>query len=485
MALSSLTPQPVWNWFSQLCQIPHPSKHEEAIAQHIVEWAQSKSLAVTRDTVGNIIIKKNASPGFENRKGVIMQAHLDMVPQKNSDKVHDFTTDPIEPYIDGEWVTANGTTLGADNGIGLCATLAVLGDNTIEHGPLEALFTVDEEAGMTGAFGVEPGYLDGDILLNTDSEDEGEVYMGCAGGVDANIRFELSLEDAPQNHSAFSLVVEGLRGGHSGVDIHIGRGNANKVLARALFELAKKHPLRISSIDGGSLRNALPREASAEILVPNDALADFKADLNELTATMQFELGATEPDLAVFLDTGDDISQVMTLALQAKLLAALYGCPHGVFRMSDDIEGVVETSNNLGVIQTRNNEIYVQCLIRSLMDSRRVDAQNTIESIFTLAGATVDFTGAYPGWQPATDSKIMNVVRNTYQEMFGELPKIMVIHAGLECGLFKNAYPHWDMVSYGPTIRFPHSPDEKVKIDTVERFWELTLAILKNIPQRS
>lgn len=485
MALSTLTPQPLWQWFAQLCQIPHPSKHEEAIAQHIVEWAQEKSLAVSRDPVGNIIIKKDATPGYENRKGVIMQAHLDMVPQKNSDKEHDFTTDPIEPYIDGDWVTAKGTTLGADNGIGLCAILAVFGDNTIEHGPLEALLTVDEEAGMTGAFGLAPGYLDGEILLNTDSEDEGEVYMGCAGGVDANIRFALTLEESPPYHTALTLVVEGLKGGHSGVDIHLGRGNANKVLPRILFELAKKHPLRMSSLNGGSLRNALPREASAEILVPDDALTTFKADLSELTQTIQLELSATEPDLAVFLDPGDNIKHVFSTELQHKLLAALYGCPHGVFRMSDDIAGVVETSNNLGVIQTRHNEIYVQCLIRSLIDSRRVDAQNMIESVFTLAGATVDFSGAYPGWHPATDSQIMQVVRDTYQQLFGELPKIMVIHAGLECGLFKDAYPQWDMVSYGPTIRFPHSPDEKVNIATVERFWQLTLAILKNIPERA
>jgi len=485
MPLSTLTPQPVWSWFSQLCAIPHPSKQEEAIANHIVQWAQSKGLNVTRDTVGNVIIKKPATPGFENRKGVIMQAHLDMVPQKNNDTVHDFATDPIKPFIDGDWVTAQGTTLGADNGIGLCTTLAVLGDSSIEHGPLEALFTVDEEAGMTGAFGVEPGYLDGDILLNTDSEDEGEVYMGCAGGVDANIRFALTKDQAPAEHCAFSLVVEGLKGGHSGVDIHIGRGNANKSLTRVLFELSKGFAIRIASIDGGSLRNALPREASAELLIANSDVAAFKDALKALTATMKHELAAVEPDFEIFLDPSDDIEQVISLELQKKILASLYACPHGVFRMSDEIEGVVETSNNLGVIQTRNNELYVQCLIRSLMDSRRTDAQNTISSVFELAGASVDFTGAYPGWQPDTSSQIMEVVRETYNQLFGEVPKIMVIHAGLECGLFKDAYPHWDMVSYGPTIRFPHSPDEKVLIDTVGRFWQLTLAILKNIPVKA
>ncbi len=485
MPLSTLTPQPVWNWFAQLCAIPHPSKQEEAIATHIVSWAQNKGLSVTRDTVGNVIIKKPATPGYENRKGVIMQAHLDMVPQKNNDTEHDFATDPIKPYIDGDWVTAQGTTLGADNGIGLCATLAVLEDDSIEHGPLEALFTVDEEAGMTGAFGLEPGYFDGEILLNTDSEDEGEVYMGCAGGVDANIRFSLTHDQAPQEHKAFALVVEGLKGGHSGVDIHLGRGNANKVLTRALFELANSFDLRIASIDGGSLRNALPREASAEILVPNAQVAAFKEALSELTATFKQELSAVEPDLAIFLDPSEAIEQVFDMNLQKRLLASLYACPHGVFRMSDEIDGVVETSNNLGVIQTRNGEVYIQCLIRSLMDSRRSDAQNSIASVFELAGASVEFSGAYPGWQPDTSSQIMGVVRETYNELFGEVPKIMVIHAGLECGLFKDAYPNWDMVSYGPTIRFPHSPDEKVLIATVERFWQLTLAILKNIPIKS
>ncbi|MDP2560537.1 aminoacyl-histidine dipeptidase [Psychrobium sp. 1_MG-2023] len=485
MPLSTLSPQSVWSWFSQLCAIPHPSKHEEALATYIIDWATKKNLTVTRDTVGNIIIKKPATPGYENRKGVIMQAHLDMVPQKNNDTQHDFLTDPIKPYIDGEWVTAQGTTLGADNGIGLCATLAVLGDENIEHGPLEALLTVDEEAGMTGAFGLEPGYFDGEILLNTDSEEEGEVYMGCAGGVDANISFATEFEAAPAEHTAFSLVVEGLKGGHSGVDIHLGRGNANKVLTRVLFELSDTFKLKLASIDGGSLRNALPREASAELLVPNEQVTEFKQAVTQWTETFKQELQAVEPDLAIFVDPTDDIEQVLSQSLQTRLLAALYGCPHGVFRMSDEIDGVVETSNNLGVIQTRHNEIRVQCLIRSLMDSRRIDTQNTIGSIFSLAGATVDFSGAYPGWKPNTSSEAMAVVRDTYNELFGEIPKVMVIHAGLECGLFKDAYPHWDMVSYGPTIRFPHSPDEKVKIDTVERFWQLTLAILKNIPEKT
>jgi len=484
VALSTLSPQPVWRWFAQLCSIPHPSKHEEALAQHIVQWAKSKSLSVSRDAVGNIIIKKPASPGFENLQGVILQAHLDMVPQKNNNQTHDFTKDPIQPYIDGDWVTAKGTTLGADNGIGLSAILAVLDDSSIEHGPLEALLTIDEEMGMTGAFGLEAGLLDGQILLNTDSEDEGEIYMGCAGGVDANIHFSLEFEPTPAKHSAFCLVVEGLRGGHSGVDIHLGRGNANKLLARALFELCKIYPVRLVNFNGGSLRNALPREATAELVIPTASLADFKQDLLSLTTTLQAELAETEPDLELFLDPEELPEQVLEPTLQTRLLAALYACPYGVLRMSDAIEGVVETSNNLGVIQTRHNEIYIQCLVRSLLDSRRVDVQNMLGSVFDLAGAKIDFSGAYPGWQPVTDSKIMQVVSDTYQQLFDQVPKIMVIHAGLECGLFKDAYPHWDMLSYGPTICFPHSPDEKVEIATVDRFWQLTLAILKNIPER-
>lgn len=484
MPLSTLTPQPVWNWFSQLCAIPHPSKHEEQLAEYIVNWANDKGLNVVRDNVGNIILKKPATPNFENRKGVIMQAHLDMVPQKNNDTKHDFTKDPIKPYIDGDWVTAKGTTLGADNGIGLCAILAVFDDDTIEHGPLEALLTVDEEAGMTGAFGVEAGFLDGDILLNTDSEDEGEVYMGCAGGIDATAKFEIEFEIAPENHAAVSLVIEGLKGGHSGVDIHLGRANANKLLTRVLFELAPKYDVRLVSIDGGSLRNALPREASAELLIPEQNLTNFQADVQLWCATFKQELSHVESDLAIFVDPSDSESQVFTRDFQTRLLAAIYGVPHGVYRMSDEIEGIVETSNNIGVIQTRHTHVSVQCLIRSLMDSRRIDVQNTVGSIFSLAGANIEFSGAYPGWKPDTSSQAMTVVRDTYQELFGEIPKIMVIHAGLECGLFKDAYPHWDMVSYGPTIRFPHSPDEKVLIDTVDRFWQLTLAILKNIPEK-
>ncbi len=485
MPLSTLTPQPVWNWFSQLCAIPHPSKHEEQLAEYIVNWANDKGLNVVRDTVGNIIIKKPATTGYENRKGVIMQAHLDMVPQKNNDKKHNFNTDPIKPYIDGDWVTADGTTLGADNGIGLCAILAVFGDNTIEHGPLEALLTVDEEAGMTGAFGVEAGFFDGEILLNTDSEDEGEVYMGCAGGIDATAKFDIEFENAPENHTAVSLVIEGLKGGHSGVDIHLGRANANKLLTRVLFELAPKFDVRLVSIDGGSLRNALPREASAELLIPKEHLKDFETDVQAWCTIFKHELSSVEPDLAIFVDASEPESQVFTRDFQTRLLAAIYGVPHGVYRMSDEIEGVVETSNNIGVIQTRQKHVSVQCLIRSLMDSRRIDVQNTVGSIFSLAGASVSFSGAYPGWKPDTSSQAMSVVRDTYQELFGEIPKVMVIHAGLECGLFKDAYPHWDMVSYGPTIRFPHSPDEKVLIDTVDRFWQLTLAILKNIPEKS
>ena len=485
MPLSQLQPQPVWHWFSQLCSIPHPSKHEEELAQYIVNWATNQGLDVKRDKVGNVIIKKPATPGMENRKGVILQAHLDMVPQKNSDKDHDFTKDPIEAYVDGEWVTARGTTLGADNGIGLCASLAVLADNSIEHGPLEALFTVDEEAGMTGAFGLEAGWLEGEILLNTDSEDEGEVYMGCAGGVDTNVSFAKQTDAVPADHRALNINISGLRGGHSGVDIHLGRGNANKVLTRLLMMASTTYQVRLAHIDGGSLRNAIAREADAVILVPNAHLADFIADFTTLSRVIGEELTATEPDLLVSLDEAPQPESVFAADLQEKLLAALYGCPHGVFRMSDEIEGVVETSNNLGVIKTEEDRIYVQCLIRSLQDSCRRDAQTTIGSIFTLAGAQVEFTGGYPGWKPNTDSQIMQVVRETYQDLFGELPKIMVIHAGLECGLFKDAYPEWDMVSYGPTIRFPHSPDEKVKIDTVERFWQLTLAILKNIPEKA
>lgn len=483
--ISQLSPQPVWQFFDQICSIPHPSKHEEALAQHIIQFAEAEGLEVRRDAVGNVFIKKPATPGMEDRKGVVLQAHIDMVPQKNEDTDHDFTTDPIQPYIDGEWVTAKGTTLGADNGMGMAACLAVLASKGIEHGPLEVLLTIDEEAGMTGAFGLEEGWLEGDILLNTDSEQEGEVYMGCAGGVDGSLVVDIQRDTTPAGYQAVKLVVKGLKGGHSGCDIHTGRGNANKILGRFLFGHAEELGLRLTSLTGGSLRNAIPREASAVVTLP----AANVDKLNELFAYYQellvAELGRVETDINLFTEATELPADVLATADQQRFINMLNACPNGVIRMSDDIQGVVETSLNVGVITTEADKITVLCLIRSLIDSGRSNVEGMLKAVATLAGASCEFSGTYPGWKPDADSEVMHLFRETYESIYGRVPNIMVIHAGLECGLFKKPYPNMDMISFGPTIKFPHSPDEKVQIDTVALFWEQMVAILKNIPVKA
>lgn len=480
--ITQLAPHVLWTFFDKICAIPHPSKYEEPLAQYIVQWASSIGLSVLRDDVGNIIIKKPATKGMENRKGVVLQAHMDMVPQKNESTNHDFVTDPIRPYIDGEWVTADGTTLGADNGIGLAACLAVLDSKDIEHGPLEVLITIDEEAGMTGAFGLKKGSLDGEILLNTDSEQEGEVYMGCAGGVDASLTFDIERDLLPEGYIGQSIEIKGLKGGHSGCDIHTGRANANKLLGRFLAEHAKELDARVLSIHGGSLRNAIPREAFADIALPAENVETLRTLFGHFETLLKNELSVIETSMTLSIKDHDIKEKPLTPALQTRLIATLNACPNGVIRMSDDIEGVVETSLNLGVITTKENKITLLFLIRSLADSGRSYVESMMASLGELAGANVTFSGAYPGWKPDADSKIMQVFRKTYEGIYGRVPKIMVIHAGLECGLFKEPYPNMDMISFGPTIKFPHSPDEKVNIATVALFWEQMIAILKAIP---
>ena len=480
--ITQLSPTAVWHFFDQICSIPHPSKYEEQLAQYIVSFAQAEGLDVRRDNTGNVIIKKPATAGMENRKGVVLQAHIDMVPQKNEDTVHDFTQDPILPFIDGEWVTATGTTLGADNGMGMATCLAILAAKDIEHGPLEVLLTIDEETGMTGAFGLEAGWLEGDILLNTDSEQEGEVYMGCAGGVDVALTIDIQREAIPAEHQAIKLVVKGLKGGHSGCDIHTGRGNANKIMARFLVGHANELDLRLNNFIGGSLRNALPREATVIATLPAANIDKLNALFAHYQQIVSAELGHVETDITLFTEACALPSDVMVLADQTRLMHTLNVCPNGVIRMSDDIEGVVETSLNMGVITTEANTVTILCLIRSLIDSGRSYVEGMLQSLAALTGAQCDISGAYPGWKPDADSEIMQVFRDTYQQMYGNKPNIMVIHAGLECGLFKEPYPEMDMLSFGPTIKFPHSPDEKVKIDTVQMFWDQMLAILKNIP---
>jgi len=485
-ALSQLKPASLWQLFEKICSIPHPSKHEQKISLWIQDWAKELGLAIKEDAVGNLFIKKPATVGMEDRKGVILQAHMDMVPQKNNDTDHDFLTDPIKPYIidSGDWVTAEGTTLGADNGVGLSSALAILASDDVAHGPIEVLVTIDEEAGMTGAFGLESGWLDGDILINTDSEQEGEVYMGCAGGIDGNANFALAFEAVTSDQQAFNLSISGLKGGHSGVDIHTGRANANKLLVRFLLDASNEFGIKLTELNGGSLRNAIPREANASFVVAKDKVAALTSALADYLATIRANLAAIETDIDMLLISPEDFEQCWTTATQAAILRALNACPNGVIRMSDDIEGIVESSLNLGVIRTRGNKFNAMVLVRSLHDDGRLETQRTVQSVFELAGASIEFSSAYPGWKPDTNSAIMKTVRDTYQDLFDKVPAVMVIHAGLECGLFKTAYPHWDMVSIGPTIKFPHSPDEKIEIATVAQYWQLLVAVLGNIPKK-
>ena len=483
--LSQLSPQPLWDIFAKICSIPHPSYHEEALAVHILEWAKEKGIYTERDQVGNILLRKAATAGMENRKPVVLQAHLDMVPQKNNDTVHDFTTDPIQPYVDGEWLKARGTTLGADNGIGMASALAVLADPNVEHGPLEVLLTMTEEAGMDGAFGLQPNWLQGEILINTDSEEEGEIYMGCAGGIDFITRLPLERELPPAGYHTLKLTIKGLKGGHSGCDIHLGLGNANKLLARFLFEQAKALDIRILDLNGGTLRNAIPREAFATLSLPAANVEQLKALSQDYLAVLKNELSAVEKNVTVLVEASDSNEHPLTQDSRDRLLALLNATPNGVIRMSDEVKGVVETSLNLGVVTMEDDHAEIICLIRSLIDSGKDAVVGTLTALGQLAGAKTSPKGGYPGWQPDAHSPVMALVRETYQKLFNKTPNIMVIHAGLECGLFKKPYPDMDMVSIGPTITGPHSPDEQVHIGSVDLYWKLLTALLKAIPPRA
>ena len=483
--LSQLSPQPLWQIFADICSIPHPSYHEEALAAHIVAWAKEKGIHVERDEVGNVLLRKPASRGMENRKPVVLQAHLDMVPQKNNDTVHDFTKDPIQPYIDCDWVKARGTTLGADNGIGMASALAVLADDSVSHGPIEVLLTMTEEAGMEGAFGLKAGWLQADILINTDSEEEGEIYMGCAGGIDFITTLPLQREAVPASHEIVKLTIKGLKGGHSGGDIHLGLGNANKLMARFLAGHATELGLRVLDLNGGTLRNAIPREATAVLAVPSANLAKLKTLAETFLSILKIELAAVEKNLNIQVESAQSDSQALTSDSQQRFIALLNGTPNGVVRMSDEVKGVVETSLNVGVVTTDAKEAQIICLIRSLIDSGKDSVVSQLTSLGELAGAHVEAKGSYPGWKPDANSPVMHLVRETYQKLFDTTPNIMVIHAGLECGLFKKPYPEMDMVSIGPTITGPHSPDEQVHIASVGQYWQLLTALLKAIPEKA
>lgn len=480
--LSQLSPQPLWDIFAKICSIPHPSYHEEQLAEHIMGWAKEKGLHAERDQVGNILIRKPATAGMENRKPVVLQAHLDMVPQKNNDTVHDFTKDPIQPYIDGEWVKARGTTLGADNGIGMASALAVLADDSVEHGPLEVLLTMTEEAGMDGAFGLQANWLQADILINTDSEEEGEIYMGCAGGIDFISTLPLSREAIPAGFETFKLTLKGLKGGHSGGDIHLGLGNANKLLARFLAGHAAELDLRLVDFNGGTLRNAIPSEAFATVAVSAAKADELKKLSSVYLEILKNELSAKEKNLTVVLESVTTDKVALTAQSRDTFVQLLNATPNGVIRNSDVAKGVVETSLNVGVVTMGDDSAEIICLIRSLIDSGKEYVVSMLESLGTLAGAKTSAKGSYPGWQPDASSPVMALVRETYQRLFNSTPNIQVIHAGLECGLFKKPYPDMDMVSIGPTITGPHSPDEQVHIESVGHYWTLLTELLKAIP---
>lgn len=484
-SLSQLAPQSLWQLFEKICSIPHPSHHEEALAQYIMGWAKERNLFVERDKVGNILIRKPATKGLENLKPVVLQAHLDMVPQKNDDTQHNFEKDPILAYVDDGWVKARGTTLGADNGIGMASALAALADDSVSHGPLEVLLTMTEETGMDGAFGLQPNWLQAEILINTDSETEGEVYMGCAGGVDAVTSLSLQRQALPAGYQTVQVSLKGLKGGHSGAEIHLGLGNANKLMARFLCGEAGKLGLKLISINGGTLRNAIPREANAVVAVEKDKAEALQNACNNYLKMLNNELSAVEKNISFSMSAVETQEQPLTPECQSTLLALLNSMPNGVIRMSNAIEGIVETSLNVGVVTTKGDKFTVVCLIRSLIDSGKDYVVDMLRSLSELAGAEFAADGGYPGWQPNPESAIMQLVNQTYQRLFDKTPQVMVIHAGLECGLFKKPYPDMDMVSIGPTIRGPHSPDEKVNIASVERYWQLLTAILKAIPTRN
>lgn len=481
-----LQPNEVWANFYELTRIPRPSHHEEQIRAFMVGFGKSLGLETIQDEAGNVIIRKPATPGMEKRKGVILQGHLDMVPQKNSDKVHDFATDPIETIIDGEWVKANGTTLGADNGIGVASAMAVLASKDIAHGPIEALFTATEETGMDGANGLKTGILNGSILINMDSEDEGELYVGCAGGEDAYAEFSFDEVPVPAESIAFKLNVTGLKGGHSGMDIILGRGNANKIFFRVLKEASKVCGARLASINGGSLRNAIPREAFGVITVPYATADKLVGLVAGLTNIIKRELSATEPTLKIELAKTEMPASLIDEKTQNNLTHAVVAAPNGVIRMSDSMVGLVETSTNLAIVKSDSvtKIISIACLMRSSVDSARAELGSRMESVFALAGAKVTLTGGYPGWKPNMESPILKTMQQVYQAKYGRIPEIKAIHAGLECGILGGKYPNWDMISFGPTIRFPHSPDEKVNIESVGKFWDFLVETLKNIPAK-
>jgi dipeptidase D len=479
---NNLQPERLWFYFGEICKIPHASHKEQQLASWIMKKGKAFGLETTTDAAGNILSRKPATSGMEKLPVVILQSHMDMVCEKNSETVHNFDTDPIHPRIEGEWIKAQDTTLGADDGIGVAAMLAIMEANNLVHGPLEFLFTSDEETGLTGAEGLQADFLKGRILLNLDSEDDGELFIGCAGGKDTSITLPFSKESFPLGFKALRIDVSGLKGGHSGDDINKGLGNANKILNRLLWEVYESFKLRLSFFDGGNLRNAIAREAFAVIAVPSDKAKSLEQYVLNFEAIVKTEFKSTEPGLKLTIAATDNPTYCIDSKSEKILLNSLYACPHGVIAMSADIPGFVETSTNLASVKTKEDHFIIGTSQRSSIASSKDDIANMVSSVFQLAGGVVTQGHGYPGWAPDSNSPIMHLTKQSYIHLFRTEPKILVIHAGLECGLIGEKFPGMDMISYGPTIKGAHSPDERLLISTVTKFWELTLEVLKNIP---
>ena len=482
MTVRDLEPKVLWNHFEDLNAVPRPSKKEEKIRQFMVDFGKSLGLETLVDSIGNVIIKKPATQGMEDRETVILQGHIDMVHQKNSDTNFDFATQGIESYINGDWVTAKGTTLGADNGMGVAAAMSLLSSKDIPHPALECLFTIDEETGMTGAKHLDGSLLSGKILLNLDTEDDDEFSVGCAGGIDTNTLYKYQQVEVKDDFFAFKIKLSGLKGGHSGMDIHLGRGNANLLMNRLIYEATEKFYIRIAELEGGSLRNAIPRESAGIVVVPSSEKDDFITFFNEMTAVIKDEYSITEPEMLFEITATDLPTNSVGTEDQKKIISAIYTTPNAVWKMSEKIEGLVETSSSLAKVIIKNGEFITQSLQRSMLESGKRDIANALRLTYELIGAEVVQGGDYPGWAPNPNSKILKVLEAKYTQMFNEKPKVQACHAGLECGILGEHLPGCDMISFGPTIKNPHSPDEKVNIKSVQKFWKFLLEVLKDTP---
>ena len=482
--IRKLEPKPLWNFFYDITQIPHPSKKEKRIVDYVVKFGKDCKLETIVDKTGNVLIRKPATRGMEKRKGVVLQTHLDMVPQKNNDKNHDFEKDPIEAIIDGDWVKANGTTLGSDNGIGVAAALTVLASKDLQHGPVEALFTIDEETGMTGVFGLKKGFLKGDILMNLDSEDEHELCVGCAGGIDISAARRYKEEKAPARMAAYRITAKGLKGGHSGVDIALGRANSNKLMFRFLMQAESDFGIRLAEAEGGNLRNAIPRESYSILLVAAAKAKSFEKFVKGYEKMYRAEFAETEPNLSFSCKKCEMPAKVMAKQDQYKIIRAIFACPYGVQRMSQAVKGLVETSNNMAIVKCLRGKVEVHNLCRSSVNTSKESTAWKIAAVFHLIDAKVTMSGAYPGWKPNMESPVLKIMSGTYKKMFGTEPDIKAIHAGLECAIIGGLYPSLDMISFGPTIKFPHSPDEKVNIPSVRKFYDFLCESLKQVPNK-